>query len=771
LLLLLWAAISIQTAVGRPFTVVEEIGLAHFGDPYTGQAEALQFSPDGKYFAALTERGRLDLNRLEDTLRIYRVQDVLSVLGRAEGAEPPAPLWAFNRSTDKDGHLITHWKWLRDSSGIAFLERGANGTNRLMLADIEPKTVARLTPEGEAVKAFDARDRTHYVYAIGDPGLIERAAVEAKAAAIVGTGRSLTDLLFPVDKNPYVASWVDRSQLWAVVGGKPFRVKDTASGKFVVLFAEGQLNLALSPDGQSLVTALAVAEIPLAWEKLYPPPFEASSLRLHAGGQDLATFDGNQLVSRYVHIDLRGGTVRSLSDAPTSVAAGWGTEANPVWSEDGNTIGLPGVFVASDTKAASRACVAVVHLNPVTISCVELIQGPDKSGGYSEDSQFVEQIRFTDKGGQRLVVSYTKLDDSHATSEYRQTSDGSWVVAQQTIGADRAVGGGLKVTVTQGLNDPPVLTATDLNTKVSRRVWDPNTQLKDIALGQASVYKWKDKGGRDWKGGLFKPVPYETGHRYPLVIQTHGFSETKFEPSGVYPTAFAARALAGAGLAVLQVQDCPIYSTPEEGPCNVAGYESAVSQLVKEGLVDPDRIGIIGFSRTCFYVMQALVTSSLHIRAASITDGVMIGYLQYLTFVDTAGNAEGYDYDSIVGARPFGEGLKQWLQHAPLFNMEDVSAALLVVAEGRPDLPFMWEPYAAMRYLHKPVDLILLNNDEHVLSNPAARMVSQGGSVDWFRFWLQDYEDKDPAKAEQYTRWRELRKLHAQHYNDQPRGN
>jgi len=30
-----------------------------------------------------------------------------------------------------------------------------------------------------------------------------------------------------------------------------------------------------------------------------------------------------------------------------------------------------------------------------------------------------------------------------------------------------------------------------------------------------------------------------------------------------------------------------------------------------------------------------------------------------------------------------------------------------------------------MRYLHKPVDLILLNNNEHVLSNPAARLASQ----------------------------------------------
>jgi hypothetical protein len=41
-------------------------------------------------------------------------------------------------------------------------------------------------------------------------------------------------------------------------------------------------------------------------------------------------------------------------------------------------------------------------------------------------------------------------------------------------------------------------------------------------------------------------------------------------------------------------------------------------------------------------------------------------------------------------------------------------------------------------------------------------MASQGGSVDWFRFWLQDYEDPEPAKAEQYKRWRELRKMQSE---------
>jgi hypothetical protein len=38
-------------------------------------------------------------------------------------------------------------------------------------------------------------------------------------------------------------------------------------------------------------------------------------------------------------------------------------------------------------------------------------------------------------------------------------------------------------------------------------------------------------------------------------------------------------------------------------------------------------------------------------------------------------------------------------------------------------------------------------------------MTSQQGNVDWFCFWLKGEEDPGPAKAEQYERWRELRKM------------
>jgi len=311
------------------------------------------------------------------------------------------------------------------------------------------------------------------------------------------------------------------------------------------------------------------------------------------------------------------------------------------------------------------------------------------------------------------------------------------------------------VAVNQGLNEAPKLIATDARTKTTGVLWDPNPQLKDLELGEAMVFRWKDESNRDWRGGLFRPINYQPGNRYPLVVQTHGFDVTEFRPSGLYPTAFAARALAAVGMVVLQVDTCPILGTPEEGPCNVAGFEAAIRKLVKDGLVDPDRVGMIGFSRTCYHVVEMLTRSSVAIKAVSLTDGVMLGYQQYLNYprVDV-------EYDALAGARPFGEGLQQWLKKSPLFNMDKVNAAMLVVAEGPASLALlMWEPYAVMHSLNKPVDLILLNNYEHVLTNPSARLASQGGSVDWFRFWLQDYEDPDLAKAEQYQRWRELRKM------------
>ena len=122
----------------------------------------------------------------------------------------------------------------------------------------------------------------------------------------------------------------------------------------------------------------------------------------------------------------------------------------------------------------------------------------------------------------------------------------------------------------------------------------------------------------------------------------------------------------------------------------------------------------------------------------------------------------------MMGARPFAAGLQIWLKRSPLFNVDKVSAALQVTTLGRANLTLMREPYALMRRLNKPVYLIVLNNNEHVLTNPLARLMSQGGSVDWMRFWLQGYEDSAKDKVDQYQRWEKLCDLQRAQNADRP---
>jgi hypothetical protein len=74
-----------------------------------------------------------------------------------------------------------------------------------------------------------------------------------------------------------------------------------------------------------------------------------------------------------------------------------------------------------------------------------------------------------------------------------------------------------------------------------------------------------------------------------------------------------------------------------------------------------------------------------------------------------------------------------------------------------------WEWYPKLVMLDRPVDLVYLPDGTHLLVKPWERLTSQQGNVDWFCFWLKGEEDSDPAKADQYVRWRELRNMQRRH--------
>ncbi|HYY72997.1 MAG TPA: hypothetical protein VE778_05340, partial [Candidatus Bathyarchaeia archaeon] len=713
------------------------------------------FSPDGKYFAVYTERGRLDLNVVEDSLSFYRSEEAKAFLGAGEGAVPPKPFWVITRTVKEaenasaeDG-AIRRWRWLPNSEGVAFLAPAKDDVWQLLWADIRNKKVEPLTQETSSVRAFDMRDRAHYAYTAVENASRDKSSDE-QAAAKVAAGHSLDELFFPDD--PLLKRMGGKACLWAVVAGKRLQVKN--DGRPIIPHAtEG---FALSPDGNSLATALDFP-VPASWEKLYPPPFPTDSVRVHAGEEAV----------QFVRIDLRTGSVQHLANAPVSGSGGvWeDSDSGAEWSRDGQAVLLPGTYLEQGKDEPSRPCIAIAEPASGAHSCVEVLKGHTEKG-VEEGFHNIRSVQFVQGKKDDILATYVNGDGSVAKiMRYSRVGD-RWNATDLGKEDPEPWHNGLQLTTKEGINEPPVLVAA--NEKTSRVIWDPNPQLKNLELGEVTIYHWKDDEGREMGGTLYKPVGYKAGERYPLVIQTHGFSADRFMPSGMFTTAFAAQELASAGIAVLQLSERCIVGglTPKEEPCAVSVYETAVRQLAADGLVDPEKVGAIGFSRTCSYVMEALtLKSTLHLRAASVNDGFMVDYFQFILEPGLSG-----ELNPMVGGQPFGSGLQQWFERAPSFNLDKVNAPLLVMpssggyyASGLA----MWGPYAGLSYLKKPVDLILLNSNEHEITNPAERLASQGTNVDWFRFWLQGYEDPDPAKAEQYKRWRGLLQLQVENEKKQ----
>lgn len=744
----------------RPFTVEDDIAFVHFPsnvDAYTGAwgfaggvNDGIQFSPNGEFFAVITARGRLDADQVEESLRFYRTKEVESYLNRSGLSEAPAPEWVAKRSAKEDA--IVSYQWLADSSGVVLREQTGDLNDRVVLLDLHKKSTETLPFGAGVYQGFAIRDREHYVSMAFDEASRKelekrlRAEQEAPVRAFAG---GIYELLKPDELWMMVRQLLPKRKVRAAVGGQPFEVKhdgtplDPADFDFTTL--------ALSPDGQTILTRMQLKSIPSGWEKVYLPPYPSAAFNnIHAGGS----------ASIVVRIELKTGAIQPLIDAPPSGEAGWspGGDYGAVWSSDGEAILLSGTFLESKGGEAAPPCVAVLDLASHTSSCVEKLKargGPNLElpEGYHNvmSAEFVE-------GDKNLVeITFSDRNEAAGTIEYQRTSRGDWEVVSERKGIHPLKRNGLEISVKQAFDEPPMLMASQQSK--SKVIWDPNPQFRDIDLVEPKIYRWKGKDGKDWEGGLYLPSGYQTGKRYPLVIQTHGFTESTFLPSGSFPTAFAARELAGAGIAVLQVgggTNCPIgTANGAEAACYSSGFEAGARQLASDGIIDLEKVGYIGFSRTCWFGMEMLTKGSLRLKAAALDDGIMADYFQSAL--------GGSDFKDELGVKPFGDGLEEWVKRSPGFYLDRVRAPLLLGTErGASGALEMWQPYTGLRALNKPVEMQILNTDEHVITNPVERLASQGLSVDWFRFWLQGYEEASAAKAEQYKRWRGLRELQAE---------
>jgi hypothetical protein len=320
--------------------------------------------------------------------------------------------------------------------------------------------------------------------------------------------------------------------------------------------------------------------------------------------------------------------------------------------------------------------------------------------------------------------------------------------------------GTVPVTYSQSAAVPPVLTA-HLAGGRHLAILDLDPQLRNRSLGAVKSIEIRSRDDKFIHAGLFLPPQYVKNHRYPLVIQGHGWNPNEFQMDGFTTTGYAARALAARDIVVLQLDDTSLSPSHTADGVTRLEYQSALELfqasiriLSERGIIDPARVGYLGWSHTCDYMTWAL-TNDPNLFAAAVCAGESTsGYFSYLSRL---GGVQASSVRGLFSGPPFGSDLDSWRTLAPSFNLAAVKTPVRLIALSSPlYLPMEWEWYEGLNLLGRPVELTMFQRAQHILIRPSERLSVSGGNVDWFDFWLNGHESADPTKREQYIRWKKL---------------
>ena len=242
-----------------------------------------------------------------------------------------------------------------------------------------------------------------------------------------------------------------------------------------------------------------------------------------------------------------------------------------------------------------------------------------------------------------------------------------------------------------------------------------NGFLGGLALGRTESIEWQGPDGFREDGVLTYPVGFEKGKTYPLVLVLHG------GPEGASTVAFAplTQLLSAAGFIVfspnyrgsINLGDAyqhAIYRDTGEGPGKdvMAGVE-AVQKL---GIVDPQRIGVSGWSYGGY--MTTWLTGHYPIwkaavAGAALTDWVMDYTVSYYQTGDLY----------FFGGSPWkAKDFDIWRAQSPIASASKVTAPTLIMGDvGDPNVPLInsYEWYHALRDNGVPVEFYAYPVDTH----------------------------------------------------------
>lgn len=151
---------------------------------------------------------------------------------------------------------------------------------------------------------------------------------------------------------------------------------------------------------------------------------------------------------------------------------------------------------------------------------------------------------------------------------------------------------------------------------------------RDFRLPRQERIEWKGADGTRVEGLLYYPLDYQEGHRYPLVVQTHGGPQAS-DKFGLGGTQNYVPVLAAKGYAVLQPNYRGSTGYGDGFLRDMVGHYfqnahmdvlAGVDELVRRGIADPDHLVKMGWSGGG-HMTNKIITATTRFKAASAGAG------------------------------------------------------------------------------------------------------------------------------------------------------
>ena len=285
-----------------------------------------------------------------------------------------------------------------------------------------------------------------------------------------------------------------------------------------------------------------------------------------------------------------------------------------------------------------------------------------------------------------------------------------------------------------------------------RRLTTLNPQLAAFGLRAPETVRWTSRDGLDVEGLLLKPAGYREGHRYPLLVQmegTYGAYDVSFsgrvaaDNNAAFP--YQQQVFASAGYAVLMPNPRGSWGYGEQfamrgrgdfGTGPLADILTGIDELIRRGIADSSRVGIMGTGYDAYRALFAL-TQSDRFRAASV-DGPLYDLVDLYKQLGPGATL----MDALIGGSPSSLP-DEYARISPANFADRLRTPLLISYSSLTSGPAALQASqgrvleGVLRRNGVPVDVVVYDATPGLQTwGPRALATLVTRNVDWFHRWI-----------------------------------